>query len=406
VAAQALRPQPAPQPAAASQTANGVTRNTAAAARAASFRTRRARSASSAPAAASTAAAAPEATSARLFSFKRCREDAARGALITLCADTLSWLSEVEAEALRSERAVARDAADMRASRRARHAHTAERTGRIQRTIEEGGEGPEPLEGAVEEEAAATVAAGAVVVGAAVLVAVGVAVGASGVRVRVSPNPNQWLALAEAAEAEAAAACTPSDRCKCEVGWAVEVRGEHVHGSFLGAVEARRAMLAAQLEALEAGAAAEAAAEAEEAQAVLHETAAQRTLGRELGQQHCALRARASDVLREAAALRLEAAERQAKAAAITVPLAALRVEMLPLLPQLHSREHGVADQLAEVEGCWLECRQLMQQLHWRVAARRRRVARESRWCEAESERLQQQLASQACMHAAPASCT
>eukprot|EP00964_Phaeocystis_antarctica_P144577 scaffold110395_cov36-Phaeocystis_antarctica.AAC.1 len=47
-----------------------------------------------------------------------------------------------------------------------------------------------------------------------------------------------------------------------------------------------------------------------------------------------------------------------------------------------------------------------MQQLHWRIAARRRRVARESRWCEAESERLRQQLASQECMHAAAASCT
>ena len=57
-------------------------------------------------------------------------------------------------------------------------------------------------------------------------------------------------------------------------------------------------------------------------------------------------------MLREAAALRHEATERQAKAAAITVPLAALRVALLPLLPQLHSREHGVADQLAEVEGC------------------------------------------------------
>ena len=163
--------------------------------------------------------------------------------------------------------------------------------------------------------------------------------------------PPEWLALAEAAEAEAEAACTPSDTCKCEVGWAVEVRGEHVHGSFLGAVEVRRAVLAAQLEALEAEAAAEAAAEVEEAQAVLHETAAQRTLGCELGQQHCALRARASDMLREVAALRHEATERQAKAAAITVPLAALRVALLPLLPQLHSREHGVADQLAEVEG-------------------------------------------------------
>ena len=137
-----------------------------------------------------------------------------------------------------------------------------------------------------------------------------------------------------------------------EVGWAVAVRSEHVHGSFLGAVEVRRAVLAAQLEAIEAKAAAEAEAEAEEAQAVLHETAAQRALGRELGQQHCALRARASDMLREAAALRHEATERQAKAAAITVPLAALRVALLPLLPQLHAREHGVADQLAEVERC------------------------------------------------------
>ena len=59
----------------------------------------------------------------------------------------------------------------------------------------------------------------------------------------------------------------------------------------------------------------------------------------------------------------------------------------------------------SQVEGCWLECRQLMQQLHWRIAARRRRVARESRWCEAESERLLQQQASQVSMHAAEASC-
>ena len=66
----------------------------------------------------------------------------------------------------------------------------------------------------------------------------------------------------------------------------------------------------------------------------------------------------------------------------------------------------GGGNLACQVEGCWLECRQLMQQLHWRIAARRRRVARESRWCEAESERLRQQLASQECMHAAAASCT